>query len=137
MSVSEWIVLLDADGEPPMAYGPFADEEAAHDLAEYFTAEVDTARVICLASPVRELLHWWRGRRDRETRPLVAEGQWPPKLGDVWQDKRGSRWLAVPGAQLLHLGQRDGAAPYDEIWRLFGPLALVSRPDIEEKEPPF
>lgn len=134
--MSQWVVVLN-ETRGLYAFGPLGDREEAKAFAQFLSAEVDPACAVRLTSPVAELLGWWRQRRDGETQPSVEEGMWPPKLGDTWQDKRGDRWLAVPGAQLLHLAGVDGAAPYDEIWRLFGPLALVNRSDVKEPEVPF
>ena len=118
-------------------YGPFDSDTDAKEFAEFLTAEVDPATVHRLIPPEDELLGWWRNQRHGETRPLAEEGTWPPLLADIWQDRRGERWTAVVGDQLLHLGRQDGAAPHQEIWRLFGPLTLIYRPDIREPEVPF
>lgn len=132
----EHVVLLDSS-HGPHVYGPFRDVVEAEKFAEFLTAEVDPASVLRLIPAVDELLGWWAHTRSRETEPLAEEGMWPPRLGDVWQDKRGDRWLAVPGEQLLHMANRNGAAPYAEIWRLFGPLTIVRRTEAHEEEVPF
>ncbi|GAA4924318.1 hypothetical protein GCM10023334_028920 [Nonomuraea thailandensis] len=51
-----WIVRL---VEQRMPYGPFTDEQEAHQFARYLSAEVDPAVVERLCSPMGELLSWY------------------------------------------------------------------------------
>ena len=134
--MTQFGVLLDG-AHGPYLYGPFDEKENADQFANFLSAEVDPARVFRLIPPIDEMYGWWRNRRNQETKPMSAEGIWPPRVGDAWQDKRGDRWLAMPGDQLLHMAGLNGSAPHAEIWRLFGPLTLVNRIQIRQEEVPF
>jgi hypothetical protein len=64
---------------------------------------------------------------------------WPPLLGDVWQDREGRRWAAFRDRDTSYLEclamPADDSA--EEIDRVYGPMTLVSRPDVRERKCPF
>lgn len=134
---AQWIVLLKTTGTGCM-YGPFDDEAQAEHFADFLTTEVDPATVVPLKSPIAELLAWRRNRMIPDVPPKPYN--WPPKVGEVWQDRGGDRWICTPtgsnNSYLTCLAKRadDGA---DEIWRLFGPLTLIMTVPVEDEEPPF
>lgn len=72
-------------------------------------------------------------------RPAEVPENWPPRLGDIWQDREGRRWVACRHRDTAYLEclamQADDSA--EEINRLHGPMSLVSRPDAREVECPF
>lgn len=135
----QWIVLM---RDTPCAYGPpFDDEALAEHFADYLTTEVDPAIVVPLRSAVAELLAWHRQRTSTDT-DLPPRGKpdgWPPKPGEVWQDRDGCRWIATrtSGHPYLTCLARQADDSADEIWRLSGPMTLVQSIAVEDEEPPF
>lgn len=127
----QWVVVLRGQKEA-MVYGP-TDATTAKEFAEYLTVEVDPASAHKLRSPTRELLAFWRQRRQQS---IDLTENWPPKPGDIWQDRNGNRWSCQVGGYLASLAFTADDAP-DEIARIYGPMALVSRPDVKEVECPF
>lgn len=144
--MNRWVVLLAAggNGEATHAYGPIDDEDMARQFATFLTGEVDPATYLRMVTPMDELLGWWRSNRQpppaADQRPIG----WPPRPGDVWQDRAGDRWICVrhhpagvaAGYLICVANQADDSA--EEVWRLFGPLQRVQSiaPTLNE-EPPF
>lgn len=136
----QWVVVLNTGGDP-YVYGT-EDEDTARQFAEYLTAEVDPAYAVCLRSPMAELLGFWRQHRvlvaeTREARPEF----WPPQPGQIWQDRNGWRWVCAatgnPTASYLVCLAQQADDSAEEVWRLFGPMTLVSTVDPTEQECPF
>lgn len=133
-----YIVLLDSGPGRRHAYGPIEDPEHARGFAEFMTREVDPAEPLKLIDPIDEMLANYRNRQPEE-RPIG----WPPRPGEIWQDKNGDRWACcrVPNhgdvSYLICLAkQADDSA--EEIWRQYGPMTRVQfvAPTLDE-EPPF
>lgn len=64
------------------------------------------------------------------TRRVPAGG--PPKAGELWQDNRGHRWLAVEtsaGEVRLHNGGSGTPWPVAQVHGEYGPIAPVFRED--------
>jgi hypothetical protein len=61
---------------------------------------------------------------------------WPPKHGDVWQDRHRDRWSCQSDGTLACLARKADDSP-SEIQVVFGPLILVYRPYPTEEEAPF
>jgi hypothetical protein len=143
--VTGWVILLatGGTGEATHAYGPVEDEALARQFAAFLTGEVDPATCLRLVTPLDELLGWWRNNRqpaDTHVRPIG----WPPKPGEIWEDRAGDRWICLrhhtnPAAgSYLTCVARQADDNAEEIWRLFGPLHHVQfvAPTTGE-EPPF
>jgi hypothetical protein len=96
-------------------------------------ARLDRAHV---AELVRVLVEWLAAPK---AEPPPAN--WPPRKGDIWQDRGGRRWMCTGGSTMPFLEclaeQADDHA--DEINRAYGPMTLVSRPDVRDygDEVPF
>lgn len=60
----------------------------------------------------------------------LAPAEWPPQAGDVWRDRDGDRWLAVPdenGSGKIMLADDHGAEPPRFVYKRYAPLTLVHR----------
>ena len=132
-----WVVIIPDASGGPVAYGPIEDGNTACRFAAFLRDEVDPAVVVKLRSPLLELLTF----RDNERRHDLAgtlrnTDNWPPQHGDIWQDRAGARWCCQRNGILASLvDQRSDSAA--EVFRRYGPLTLVYRPDPAEVECPF
>lgn len=62
---------------------------------------------------------------------------WPPRHGDIWQDRHGARWSCQADLTLARLSNPPADDTANEIEGAHGPMALVYRPDPLELECPF
>lgn len=129
----QWVVVVNQT-----FYGPTEDEDTAREFAAYLTAEVDPAAVYKLHSPTRELLAYYKNfMRTRAKYPP----EWPPKPGEIWQDRAGNRWAcaATPSSTNSYLVclARPADDSAEEIWRTHGPLRRVYTISPTEEECPF
>lgn len=135
-----FVVLLKTGSETGVLYGPFDTRLEANEFAEFMSKEVDPATVESLRSPTLELLAFWRNELKRPDRADKPE-YWPPKPGQVWQDRDLNRWVcagtnASNTPYLVCIAyQADDSA--EEILRKCGPLKLVHSFDPHEEEVPF
>jgi hypothetical protein len=60
----QWVVLLRTATDTVVVYGPM-DARQAEEYATWLTATVDPAIPVKLASPLGEMLGWWRHEMDR------------------------------------------------------------------------
>jgi hypothetical protein len=72
-----------------------------------------------------------------QSRGAELPEHWPPKPGDIWQDRAGARWACQPTDGMLARLDGDGDDSPNEINHHHGPLTLVSRVDPSEEECPF
>jgi len=135
----QWVVVLDTGTTRCVPYGPIDDEETAKSFAEFLTSEVDPAGWHRLLSPTAELLSFWRNHAVVEAD--VYPEDWPPKPGQVWQDRDGNRWACAGTPPRMNSYMfclaHPGDDPAEEIWRRFGPLHLVMSISPTEEEAPF
>ena len=134
----QWVVVLNT-GAGPYVYGT-EDEDTARQFAEYLTAEVDPASAHRLRSPTAELLSFWR-RHDMQRSQADRAEFWPPRPGQIWQDRNRDRWVCAatgnPTASYLVCLAQQADDSAEEVRRLFGPMTLVSTVDPTEQECPF
>lgn len=135
--MSRFAVILTTGNGVHYGYGPIEDPEHARQFAAFLSREVDPAEVVKLIDPIDELLAFHRRNHDGDERTIG----WPPKPGDIWQDKGGDRWACTrtngPNSYLTCLARvADDNA--EEIWRQHGPMTYVaSIPPTKDEEPPF
>lgn len=63
--------------------------------------------------------------------------EWPPKLGSVWQDRDGHRWLCAHDVGYLWRISSPADDTAEEIWDKYGPMAFVMQIDPTEQEIPW
>ena len=99
------------------------------------------------ASGAMGQVHRSRGGPARKTPmsvPTPFPDEWPPKPGDIWQDREGNRWVCTPvtgGGSYLSCLAHHGEDSAEAIWEMHGPMTRLYRyavsADPSEVECPF
>jgi hypothetical protein len=62
---------------------------------------------------------------------------WPPTMGQIWQDRHGERWICAGRNGRLTCLARPAGDNAEDIWREHGPLSFVWSFNPREEEAPF
>lgn len=62
----------------------------------------------------------------------AVPAQWPPQIGDIWEDREGDRYFAIDNQPGVGLVEQVGGGinDPDDLHEMYGPLRLIYCEDL-------